>query len=63
MNKITKLTKEQESRFGEFIKKWTDIGLCTKPANRPAAEAGVIEAYKIAGLSAPKLQTAGLFVH
>jgi len=53
--KIEKLTEEQIARFPEFVKKWTDIGLSTEPANRKEAEEGVIEMYKIAGLSAPKI--------
>ena len=54
MNRIEKLTAEQISRFPEFIDRWTRIGLCTDPANRPAAEEGVRLAYEIAGLSPPK---------
>jgi len=52
---IEKLTPEQEARYPEFIKKWTDIGLCTKPANRELAEEGVREAYRNAGLDEPKI--------
>ena len=52
---ITSLTKEQEARFAEFVKRWTDIGLSTAPANRPAAEAAVRLAYETAGLPAPKI--------
>ena len=52
--KIEALTKEQEARFPEFIKRWTDIGLCTKPANRKEAEEGIKLTYKIAGLPEPK---------
>ena len=54
MKKIEKLTPAQIARFPEFIEKWTRIGLCTDPANRPEAEKGVEEAYRIAGLSLPK---------
>ena len=52
---ITKLTKDQEARFPEFIKKWTDIGLSTEPADRTEAEEAIIEMYQIAGLPAPKI--------
>ena len=56
MNKtiIESLTAEQTARFGEFIEKWTRIGLCTDPADRPRAEAGVCKAYEIAGLAPPE---------
>ncbi len=50
---LTALTKAQEARFPEFVEKWTRIGLCTDPANRPEAEAGIKLAYQIAGLKAP----------
>jgi len=59
MKKITTLTEEQKARFPEFIQKWTDIGLSTSPANRKEAEAGIIEAYAIAGLPAPKIVWCG----
>jgi len=52
---IEKLTPQQEARFPEFIKKWTDIGLSTERANRKEAEEGIKEAYKIAGLKTPKI--------
>ena len=55
MEKIEKLTKEQEARFPEFVKKWTEIGLCTKPANRKEAEEGIRMAYAAAGLKEPKI--------
>jgi hypothetical protein len=50
---IESLTKEQEARFQEFVDKWTKIGLCTDPADRKEAEAGLIEAYKIGGFKKP----------
>ena len=48
MAKIEKLTDAQVARFPEFIKRWTDIGLCTDPADRPKAEACIrdIAAYR-----------------
>ncbi len=52
--KIEKLTPEQEARFPEFVKKWTEIGLSTEPANRKEAEKGVNLAYKCAGLEPPE---------
>ena len=53
MSKIERLTKEQVARIPEFVERWTDIGLCTKPANRPDAERAVALAYKAAGLPPP----------
>ena len=52
--RIERLTPEQIARFPEFIEKWTRIGLCTDPADRPNAEAGIKLAYKAAGLDPPK---------
>src|SRR3990167_705685 len=52
---IEKLTKEQLARFGEFVKKWTDIGLTIEKANRKEAEEGIVEMYQIAGLKKPKI--------
>ena len=53
--KIENLTKEQSARFGEFTKKWTDIGISTEKANRKEAEEGIVEMYQIAGLKKPKI--------
>lgn len=55
MTKITSLTPEQKARFPEFIKKWTDIGLCTKPADRPRAEKAITALYDLAKLKEPKI--------
>lgn len=51
--KIEKLTAEQEARLPEFVEKWTQIGLCTGPADRPRAEKAVREIYARAGLAGP----------
>ena len=48
------LSEEQIARFGEFRDKWTEFGLSTKPANRIAAEEGIIEMYQIAKLPPPQ---------
>jgi len=56
---ITSLTQEQMRRFPEFVEKWKAIGLSTEPANRKEAEIGVVEAYKAAGLDAPKIVWCG----
>ena len=51
--KITDLTKNQKDLFPKFVRKWTEIGLCTRPADRLVAEDGVRLAYKIAELEPP----------
>src|SRR6266542_3597177 len=56
---IEQLTKSQQACLTEFTRKWTDIGLCTAPADRHEAERGVAEAYKIVGLEAPKIVWCG----
>ena len=56
---IQKLTQEQKDRIPEFRDKWTKIALSTEPADRDDAEQGIIECYKIAGLSAPKIVWCG----
>jgi hypothetical protein len=52
--KIENLTAEQEARLPEFVRRWTDIGLCTNPAERPRAEAAIKEMYRCAGLAPPE---------
>ena len=54
MRKLDKLTAEQEARFGEFVERWTAIGLCTDPADRPRAEEAIREAYKMGGRELPE---------
>lgn len=54
MEKITKLTPEQEARLPEYVEKWTKIGLSTEPANRPVTEEAVKRAYEVAGLPPPE---------
>lgn len=57
--KIEKLTPAQDHRKAEFIRKWTDIGLCTAPADRPRAEAAIVAAYAAVGKPAPKIVWCG----
>jgi hypothetical protein len=59
MKRIESLTPEQLARFPEFIERWTKIGLCTEPADRPRAEAAVALAYKRAGMDAPHVVWCG----
>ena len=54
MKKINELTKEQESKFTDYVNKWLEIGLCTKRANRALAERYCRDAYRSAGLEEPK---------
>lgn len=54
MLQINELTPEQIAKFPEYVKKWTDIGLCTEPANRIEAEKAINESYRLAGLNPPK---------
>lgn len=53
MEKISKLTAEQEARAPEFRDLWIQHGLSTQPADRPAAEEGVRMAYQAANLTPP----------
>jgi hypothetical protein len=52
--KITTLSEAQRARFSEFVQRWTDIGLCTTPADRPAAEAAIRQMYEKAGREHPQ---------
>jgi hypothetical protein len=56
---IQSLSESQKAQFPDFIKKWKEIGLCTKPANRAEAERGVKLAYEIAVLKEPKIVWCG----
>lgn len=46
ITKIEELTPEQEAMFEPHVQKWTNIGLCTDPADRPRAMAAVRGLYK-----------------
>src|SRR3990167_2925598 len=52
--KIDKLTESQIARFGEFVDRWTQIGLCTEPADRYRAEKAIHLSYKIGGQRPPE---------
>jgi hypothetical protein len=54
MARIESLTDAQTAQFSHYVREWTDIGLDTKPADRPAAEAAVVEVYRAGGLTPPK---------
>jgi hypothetical protein len=53
MSWIERLTAEQIAQFPEFVERWTKIGLCTEPADRPRAEAAIREMYRQGGLEPP----------
>ena len=59
MKKIEKLTPEQIAKFPEYVKRWTDIGICTEPANREDAEKAIAIMYESAGLKKPKIVWCG----
>src|SRR6202012_5228116 len=52
--KVESLTSAQTTLFPEYIKRWTDIGLSTLPADRGAAEDAIGEMYRAGGLEPPK---------
>lgn len=52
---IERLTPEQIAKFPYYVKKWTDIGRSTEPADRPRAEAAIHLIYKKADLAAPQI--------
>jgi hypothetical protein len=47
-------TKAQADRWAKYQEEWLKIGLSTEPADRPAAELAVSEAYQEAGFDPPK---------
>ena len=53
MSQIKFLTVEQQGRFGEFARRWTEIGLSTEPTDRHKAEEAIHECYRQAGLKPP----------
>lgn len=54
MATIDTMTEWQRDQMAVYAKRWIEIGLCTEPADRPRAEAGVRKAYQIAGLEPPR---------
>jgi hypothetical protein len=53
MKRIDSLTPEQQARFGEWTKKWVDIGLSTEPADFDTATEAALKAYKLCNLDKP----------
>ena len=62
MSKIEPLTEAQKALFPEYVKRWTDIGSSTLPADRGAAEEAIVKMYAAAGLPAPKKIASPAFV-
>ena len=56
---IERISKEQADRMPEFVRKWTDIGLSTGPADRPSADRAIGMMYAGGGLAAPKIVWCG----
>lgn len=56
MSKIEKLTPEQEAKIPEYLEKYMQIGLSTKPSDRAAAEKAVTESYIYQKLKAPTFE-------
>lgn len=52
---LTKLTAEQEALIPVVREEWISVGLQAAPADRRAAEAGVADAYRAAGLGPPRI--------
>ena len=49
------LTKEQEARFPEFVRKWTEIGLSTAPLNRARILDALTRAFREVNKPPPRL--------
>ena len=54
MPRLTTISDEMRATFPAIVEEWTRIGLSTAPADRPTAEAGVVAAYRAAGLQPPE---------
>jgi hypothetical protein len=53
MSRIERLTDVQIAQMAEYAARWTELGLCTDPADRPRAEAAIREMYQQGGLEPP----------
>lgn len=54
VKRIEELTEEQRELLPVWRDEWIKIGLCTEPANRPLAEAGIRACYRLAGFAEPE---------
>lgn len=57
--RIEALTAQQESRLPEWRDQWTEIALCTAPADRDAAERAIAMSYRAASLRPPRVVWCG----
>ena len=55
VNKIEKLTPEQEAQMAPWAQKWIEIGLSTERVDYEAAGEALARCYKFAGLESPKI--------
>lgn len=55
MATLDRLTPEQEALIPVVRDEWLGHGLSCEPADRPAAEEGVREAYRLVGLTPPRM--------
>lgn len=55
MKRIKTLTDEQAARMPGWVEKWTQVGLCTDPANFDAAERAARSCYASAGYPQPRV--------
>src|SRR5688572_32943099 len=51
--RIDKLTSAQIARMPEFVSRWLEIGLSTKPADFEVATTAALRAYKLCNLKRP----------
>lgn len=56
---MTQVDVGREALFQDFRDKWMGIGLATAAADREAAERGIFEAYRAAGLKPPRIVWCG----
>jgi hypothetical protein len=57
--RIEDLTEEHEAYLAEWRARWTDVALCTAPADRDAAELAIAMAYRAASLGPPRVVWCG----
>ncbi|MFD3592911.1 DUF6745 domain-containing protein [Nocardia sp. NPDC058640] len=53
--RLDSLTAAQRALLASVRDDWIEVGLCTEPADREAAEHGAIAAYRAAGMEPPKV--------
>ncbi|WP_194819886.1 DUF6745 domain-containing protein [Nocardia sp. XZ_19_385] len=53
--RLDSLTAAQQELLASVRDEWIEVGLSTAPADREAAEQGALQAYRTAGVAAPKV--------